>query len=339
MNLLVIGAGWYGCHLSEYLKSKGHSVTLVDKTNNIFEGSSSKNQNRLHLGFHYPRSLSTINECRNGFYKFKSLYNFLLEPISNNFYFISEHSSNLGMSDYLAKFEPADYSCCTLEDIPLSIKNVNSTVLRVKEEYINPVKAAEYFKKQLSTNIFKINDPLQFSSIKSILNAIPKSFDYVVNCSFNHLEPIEYDHYELYVSFLYKIDTKDTFAYTIMDGEFFSIYPYDIKNHIYTVTSVRHGVLLTTRDTNIQHLNTDEMVNIKRQFVENDIQEYIPDWNEKAEYVDYFMSWKTKPKTTNDDRSLRSQITDNVISFYGGKITGVFNAQDVLESVINSRKE
>jgi hypothetical protein len=337
MNILVIGAGWYGCHLSKYLMDKGHKVTIVDKTNTIFSGASSKNQNRLHLGFHYPRARDTIKECQSGFYKFKELYGSLLEPITNNYYFISKYGSKITMAEYVKIFEPTDFVECSLKDMPLSITNVNDTVLRVNEEYINPKKSIEYFKKYLMPFFYSIDSPQTFSSVKAIVDYVPVSFDYIINCSFNHLEPIEYDHYELYVSFLYKIDTDDIFAYTIMDGEFFSIYPYDIEQCIYTVTSVKHGVLLSIRDSSIDYSNMDTEIMERKQIVDNEIKEYINDWSNKAVYVDYFLSWKTKPKTMTDDRSLQYKIADNVISFYGGKITGIFHAQDILEGVINAK--
>jgi hypothetical protein len=314
----------------------GHNVTIVDKTNSIFSGSSFKNQNRLHLGFHYPRSDITIKECQDGFYKFKSIYHSLIEPIPRNYYFISNNGSRISMAEYVKLFKPTDFSVCSLSDLPLAITNVNSNALIVKEEYIDPRKAADYFRQTLAAQFYRIDNTSIFSSIRSITDYIPMEFDYILNCSFNHLEPIVYDHYELYVSFLYKIDTADIFAYTIMDGEFFSIYPYDIENRIYTVTSVKHGVVLSTRDNSVE---CDINILERRLIVDAEIQGYIKDWMSRATYVSYFLSWKTKPKTLTDNRSVQYKIDKNIISFYGGKITGIFHAQDILESVIKNKKE
>lgn len=49
MKIAIIGAGWIGCHLAHKLKNN-HKITIYDKED-IFSGSSSNNQNRLHLGF------------------------------------------------------------------------------------------------------------------------------------------------------------------------------------------------------------------------------------------------------------------------------------------------
>ena len=40
------------------------------KKKDIFNGASGYNQNRLHLGFHYPRSKKTRIQSKVGFYKF-----------------------------------------------------------------------------------------------------------------------------------------------------------------------------------------------------------------------------------------------------------------------------
>jgi L-2-hydroxyglutarate oxidase LhgO len=58
-KIAVIGAGWFGCHIAYQLIKKNYSVKIYEERNDIFCGASGNNQNRLHLGFHYPRSLIT----------------------------------------------------------------------------------------------------------------------------------------------------------------------------------------------------------------------------------------------------------------------------------------
>ena len=90
-SIAIIGAGWYGCHVATYLIDNGYLVDIYDG-NHIFYGSSSKNQNRLHLGFHYPRSKKTRSLCKNGFDLFKSKYQNCLEKINNNYYYVANES-------------------------------------------------------------------------------------------------------------------------------------------------------------------------------------------------------------------------------------------------------
>ena len=70
MKIAIIGAGWFGCHLASELKNDGHSILLFEKEKDIFAGASGNNQNRLHLGYHYPRSESTIVQTINSYNSF-----------------------------------------------------------------------------------------------------------------------------------------------------------------------------------------------------------------------------------------------------------------------------
>ena len=75
MKYVIVGAGWYGCHIASLLVKNNKEILIIDKANDFFTGSSSKNQNRLHLGFHYPRSMETIHECKYGYEQFVKKYN------------------------------------------------------------------------------------------------------------------------------------------------------------------------------------------------------------------------------------------------------------------------
>ena len=337
MNILVIGAGWYGCHLSKKLIEKGHNVKIIDKENDFFSGSSSKNQNRLHLGFHYPRCDDTIDECISGYFKFLEEYKFLTNDIKNNMYFISKKNSLISIKDFKNKFEKKFkdnknklYSIHNIEDdiLSLSIENVENVYFNVNEKYINFVKAKDYFKTILKNNMIYNN--INISENNNIFKN--NEYDYIINCTYNHLSPITYNKYENYMTLLYQIKSDELFAYTIMDGPFFSIYPYDISNNIYTVTSVKHGVLYEGHHL-VEPENNIELINEKKNIIENELKEYIPTWDKIASYVDYYQSWKTKPKTINDDRSLRFEKNGNNLHFYGGKITGIYHAEEILKDL------
>ena len=59
-KIAIIGAGWFGCYIGYDLIKSGYEVKIFEKEKEIFSGASGYNQNRLHLGFHYPRSYRTI---------------------------------------------------------------------------------------------------------------------------------------------------------------------------------------------------------------------------------------------------------------------------------------
>lgn len=341
MNFLIIGSGWYGCHLACKLIEAGHTVKIVDKTNRVFQGSSSKNQNRLHLGFHYPRSPDTIIECLRGYSKFIESYSNCLYKFTDNIYLISKINSHVTIDTYLATYRNHDISYNIITStLPLEITNVETPVIQVEEQYINHRIAQANFEDKLNAHVINIPDRTICNTLQGIIDYATScdessKYDYVINCTFNHLEPIDFEFYELFLTLLYKIDTPNIFSYTLMDGPFFSIYPYDIDNKIYTVTSVVHGILYRGRTPMYNYTITQ--VEDRKVSIEQQIKEYIPTWSDKATYVNHFVSWKTKHNTTTDDRSLRYEMKGNVISFYGGKITGIFEAERILFDLLKDK--
>ena len=198
--------------------------------------------------------------------------------------------------------------------------------------YIDHRKASTYFKDTLSKYLYQCPNNI-FSSIDSIKEYLElDESDIIINCTYNQLSPIEYEKYELYISLIYKIDI-DTFAITIMDGPFFSIYPYDIENRLYTVTSVEHGVIYSGTSLIDASISNGQLTET-REKIERLLDEYIDNWRNKFIYEGYNLSWKTKAATTTDDRSVRINRDGNVINIYGGKITGIFNAEKYIEKVL-----
>ena len=83
MKIAILGAGWFGCHIASKLKIK-NDVDLYEEKNQILSGTSSYNTNRLHHGFHYPRSKKTRSQCVNNFDLFKKEYPNIFIKIKKN---------------------------------------------------------------------------------------------------------------------------------------------------------------------------------------------------------------------------------------------------------------
>jgi hypothetical protein len=204
-------------------------------------------------------------------------------------------------------------------ELPLSIQHVEDRCLQVDEMFIDPRKARDHFEMILQPYMVTGDQP-------------ESEYDYILDCTYNQRNPIEFDTYELYITLLYSIPSPTSFAYTIMDGNYFSIYPYDIINHIYTLTSVKHGILLKTRAIRDDDIHiAEDIVRERKTIIEHEIKNFIPDWDLHATYVGHYVSWKTKPVTTTDDRSLRISVSGKIITMYGGKITGIFHAENKLQ--------
>ena len=67
MKIAIIGAGFYGSYLAyKFSNISNVKVDLFEKNKEILTETAIKNQYRLHIGYHYPRSKETILQTLDG---------------------------------------------------------------------------------------------------------------------------------------------------------------------------------------------------------------------------------------------------------------------------------
>ena len=120
-------------------------------------------------------------------------------------------------------------------------------------------------------------------------------------------------------------------ALTIMDGNFFSLYPRFINDDIYTLTDVEYTPLLKSlnyHDVETYEVTKNKLNEIKYKMTQK-IKTYYKDFEKYFVYDGYFLSKKTKIISSSDNRNIIiEEIEDNVISVNCGKITGIFEWED-----------
>lgn len=322
MRVCIIGAGWYGCHAARFLRSRGFYVHILDKEG-IFAGASSKNQNRLHLGYHYPRSIETINECKIGYTKFIEQYGDCAIPFDRNYYFI--HTQSKVSGDTFRKiFQRGSHDEVHIE---MRTNMLENTMYRVDEKFIDNSLAKQRMETELGSCVEICESPqIENNRVNGI------EYDYVLNCTNNQFVPIPIPFtpvYETVCSLVYRFDFDKPTGLTIMDGPFFSIFPYDMENKLYTVTHVVHSVVSKGPTLSEPILDIESI----RNKIESDMFHLFPDLKNKCEYSGYFTSKKTKYDYEKDDRSLRWFQSGSYYSFSGGKITGIFEMESILEKL------
>lgn len=100
-RIAVVGGGVFGCTAALALSTDAHEVSLFERRNEILSGASRNNQNRLHLGFHYPRDLETARQCKAGFDRFVEMFPDAISADFPNKYFIASSGSLTTPEDYL----------------------------------------------------------------------------------------------------------------------------------------------------------------------------------------------------------------------------------------------
>lgn len=336
-KIIIIGCGWYGCHIASILKDK-YDITMIDKHNDIFCNSSKFNQNRLHLGYHYCRNFATRNLCKVNYDKFINRYNQLIDYIENNYYVIS----NKSILDFNTFFSIYSYEHFDFELLDNNIfNNIDGKIIKVKEHVINANKAYEYFKENLKDICFIFNTTFlkyEKHDEKIIVydnNNSTYECDILLDCTYNQLELSSCKYtYELTCSLVYKKINNTIFnALTIMDGKFSSLYPRDISNSIYTLTDVEFTPIISSSNfSDILNYNVSpEKINEIKYNMTSKLKEYYPNFENDFEYVEYFLSNKTKLLSNSDSRDITiEELEKNVITVNCGKIYGIFDWEDFI---------
>lgn len=341
-TIVIIGTGWYGLHIYLFLKQryKNIKIVILEKNNDIFDNSSNYNQNRLHLGYHYPRSYDTRKLCKYNYKKFIDKYRDLIDFIDNNFYCISKESL-IDYNTYLQIFnDDIMYDHTIVENDFIS--NVEGNFINTKEKIINSKKVKHFFNKKISKQHIKLN--YNVSSItrkkqKIIINNDIEC-DYLIDCTYNKLGLQPNYMYELTISLLYKRKyfEKKFDSLTIMDGLFFSLFPRDITKKMYTLTHVKYTPLIKSEniDNILNYSLSDTKIMEVKKLMEKDVKKYYPTFLKDFEYNDYFTSYKCKSISGNDTRNCNIVENNNIISVNCGKITGIFQFEQYVKEFFDA---
>lgn len=321
MKIAIVGAGWVGCHLAS--KLIGTYDVDIYEAEDIFHSTSFYNQNRLHLGFHYARNQRTRLLCRNTFGRFNSDYEPLISNVDKNIYAIHDQSIiDFGTYTSILKSENIWYDECHLN----TLNNIQGCI-NTKEKHIDFLKAKNYFKNLLGNHVIykKIDDVKELS----------QSYDFVINCTNNFIKNSEVNSfYELALTLLFeKINPNGFDALTIVDGNFFSIYPY--QNNIYTLTDVEFTPLFKNDnlDLVIKSKENIDIESVKIKIVSKVLEVY-PDFNNDFKYHGYFTSIKSKTYNNSADRYPIIGVNGNIINCFTGKIQGIYVIEDFIKNHI-----
>jgi hypothetical protein len=322
-KVVIIGAGWYGCYLAYLCKGKNIDYVVYEKSSEIFTGASLYNQNRLHLGYHYPRDYSTRFDSKNGFDTFLEMFPDLTTEIRRNIYAIHKNSL-LDFDTYLNIFKYEKYDFEVLNE---KISNNFQGAIIVNERYINPFKSKVFFQ-NLNLNI-EFNSKIDYHEGEYFLNGKKLNADIIINSTYGGLESkITSGNFrkEMFLTFIIKMLSPPPFgALTVMDGEFYSIYPYDIHNNLYTLTHVRYGVVSPEIDED----EINKLYAIVSDLVSQDINEF-----DKYFKLDgFFKSYKYKPNSKSDMRSTLLFKEQNSYVICSGKIDTIFLAKEIIDEL------
>lgn len=119
---VIIGAGLYGLYSAWICAKKNKKVIVLEKESMPFTRATYINQARVHMGYHYPRSLATAKKSANYFQRFCDDFGFCIHTKFDQIYATSTNFSWTSANQF-EKF-------CS--DAGIYCKKV------LKDEYFNP---------------------------------------------------------------------------------------------------------------------------------------------------------------------------------------------------------
>jgi len=280
MNVLVIGAGIFGSTIAAELSEHGNDVVLIEKNKQIMDAASRVNHNRVHFGYHYPRSLKTAQQCLDSVPGFLMHYGDAVVSDFPNYYAVAREGSFVTPQQYVDFCKEAKIDFW--EEYPsngLLRKDKLAACFRVREPVFDVGKLTKLVKMRLSKSGVKLLTCTKVTRAKKIpsggyavtLNNDRVVFDKVINTSYAGLNDVNkiFDIRPLELRFEKTVVPvfnfkHDPIGLTIMDGAYCTIMPRGSITNQFLLWHVDGSVLSNATDVkNLQGrpgVTTDEEI-------------------------------------------------------------------------------
>ena len=262
---IIIGAGIYGLYAALYCAQKGMTVAILEYDDEAFGRATYVNQARVHMGYHYPRSLATATKSAGYFKRFVDDFEFCINKKFEQIYATSAQYSWTNAEAFQKFCDNVDIKC---EEIPVSKyfnKNMCDGAFLTEEYTYDAMQLKKFFLDELkkysalvqiyyNINIVSISRENDFYVIRTETEIYQS--DYVLNATYasvnqilNLLEAPPFNiKYELCEIILCKVsENLEHTGLTVMDGPFFSVMPYGNTGY-HSLTSVTFTPHYTSRE-------------------------------------------------------------------------------------------
>lgn len=328
MKIRVLGGGFYGCHIAVELIRAGHEIELHEVQGRIFGGASGKIPARLHLGFHYPRSKKTRDACQKHVPEFMEHYRRFTKTVRTNIYAIAENSSMVDYPQYVDTLN-GEVSFSEIQDLQaFGLKNVEGAVL-TSERHIITDDVKTYFERTLARNIVYRKEAGTVDS---------PDYDLTVDATFCANDSAGIDRYEPCVVGL--LGGPTDVAVTIMDGPFSSLYPWNEKRGLSSLSSAKWTPFSKKCKTweeakyILDHLSREE-IRDQAYGMFADLAQYYPTLKRDYHFVDSMVSIRAMPLSGADTRLVDIvKIGERAVRVRAGKIDAIVQAANAIKKML-----
>ena len=355
MRIIVLGGGLFGLATALHLKKLGNEVLLLEKEKDILTKASKINQNRIHFGYHYPRSRDTASQSLNGIVSFYHYFKDAIRTNFDNYYLISKESSNLNAKQFISF---CDELCISHQDSYPDRQYVNQDAIEASFLVREPIFDYLYIKRILKQLIVEskleiVNDidikAIDFNgktfNITSKDSKIYES-DFVINATYSDVNDVlSLVDSSLNLKFqdvvlpIFKSSVR--VGLTLMDGPFCSVLPKGSSISHSILSNVKYSILAES-DTKSNLSSVKSSPQYIAEHVRNiyfESSKYFPFLRD----VTHSYNWRTvKALPINNDDARVSEIyrhpyLSNFITILSGKVTTCWKIAFEVGAIINNQ--
>ena len=342
MRISIFGGGIFGLTIFLILRKKGLDCCLYEKEKELLSGASTKNLNRVHLGYHYPRDKETVYQSQKGFRSFTKFYSKSIITNFENYYAIA-NSSKVNSKKY-EKF---------LKETKLKYEKISPEKFRFKTNFIEniykvsePIYSWYLLKKQINNLVIKDRNKIFLNSRVSNsryegnkylfdVGKKTKKSDIIINATYEGCNEISKNiskpnSFEYQVTNVMEICSKKfkSIGFALMDGSFFSFLPMGTKKNKQVLYHVTHSVLKREvgNKFNYEWLKRNQkfkkIINLSNKNTLGDLRKYLPEIDVKKINKNYISSRVLLPKTKKTAKRISyfKEPQKNYFEVFSGKV-------------------
>jgi L-2-hydroxyglutarate oxidase LhgO len=193
-NVAIIGAGIFGLTVARELSKSNHfNITVFEAEKDIMMGASSNNLNRVHKGFHYPRSTKTAYQSKNNYQKFMRYFKNCTRKNIKSYYLISKNNTKTSLKNFIkfSKKISNNSKVINIKNLPFKTHNIKGAI-KTNEGVYDWTKIKLFFIKKLKkkikiildTKLIKILIKKNLINLVDINSKIYGGYNYVIDCSY-----------------------------------------------------------------------------------------------------------------------------------------------------------
>lgn len=255
---IIIGAGLYGLYAAAFCSARDQHVLVIEYDDAPFKRATYINQARVHMGYHYPRSLTTAVKSAGYFRRFVEDFGFCIHDKFEQVYATSEKFSWTSAGQFMSFCKAAGIRC---DEAPVSkyfkegmcdgaflTEEYTYDAIILRDHYLDRLASDSYVDMKFNARIRRIMKQEQVFQVEMengecfeapfVLNATYASVNQVIDRVEGIKKSLFDIKYELCEIILCKPSEKlRDIGITVMDGPFFSIMPFG-KTGLHSLTAV-----------------------------------------------------------------------------------------------------